>query len=834
VTHEELEMSLGACIPGMVKRGEIDPARGARMAELFAELESFYRRSMGPDAAAAQASEATLKQLAAEARLKKRQTLLQINRQREALKDLEKHRDGASYVAIRAMLDDDAAGAPYGNVTRSAQIIEFDAHRQLAGFIERHRRDLIGRPKDRDGLWDVVREMHGEATGNARAKTFADAIRDVTEQLRQRFNAAGGAIGKLEHWYPHRWDSTRVREASADEWVDALMPELDRARMIDDRTSAPFTDARLREVLLDVRETIRTGGLTGEASAAFRGPGKLAKQRAEHRFLHFVDADAWRRVNDRFGAEGNAFTAIMGHIGGMAHDIAQLERFGPNPDATVRLLLDTVARKNAAPDDGAYSADAAGRSGGRVMTEQLWRYVKGEGRTPIVPDSWLQGPPVSVSAGFDAVRNTLTAAMLGSSPLSAISDVGTQIMARKFNGLPATSVLWGYLKQLNPASGADRRLAIRLGLGMRDASRAMLTIGRYMNTVEGPAWSAIAPDAVLRLAGLNKFTEAGQRAFGVQFLGELAEYRTAAWAELPPQLRGSMERYGLDQHSWQDIRTATVEVDGAHFVDAGAVRERRTAERLMTMVLAETNRAVQDSSALVKSRLQGDTRPGEWRYIGSANTTQFLGFGIGLIVDQGRRIAAMPGANAARYAASFFVTMTLLGTLSIQLREIAKGRDPRPMDTAEFWFDAALQSGGLGILGDLIGQFENGRLSHNILLVGGPVGSLAGDTRDAIVRAFPGPERKDGTRREGDPGGAAVGLLRRYTPGTNIWYLRAALERLVWDELDEMGSSSHDDRLERRAKQLEKNRQGEWWASGSMSPTRAPDFANALGGESPP
>ncbi|WP_308815575.1 hypothetical protein [Sphingomonas sp. GV3] len=82
-------MSLGNCIPGMVKRGEIDAQRGARMKQLFDELEAFYRRDMGPDAAAAEASEATLRQLTSEARLKKRQTLLQINRQREALKDMD-------------------------------------------------------------------------------------------------------------------------------------------------------------------------------------------------------------------------------------------------------------------------------------------------------------------------------------------------------------------------------------------------------------------------------------------------------------------------------------------------------------------------------------------------------------------------------------------------------------------------------------------------------------------------------------------------------------------------------------------------------------------------
>src|SRR3546814_17801151 len=81
-------------------------------------------------------------------------------------------------------------------------------------------------------------------------------------------------------------------------------------------------------------------------------------------------------------------------------------------------------------------------------------------------------------------RDVLTSALLGSSPISAISDFNTQVMTRKLNGLPATRVLWSYLKQLNPASAADRRRAIRLGLGLRDASRSLLGLSRYYGRSE--------------------------------------------------------------------------------------------------------------------------------------------------------------------------------------------------------------------------------------------------------------------------------------------------------------------------------------------------------------
>src|SRR3546814_8460621 len=98
-------------------------------------------------------------------------------------------------------------------------------------------------------------------------------------------------------------------------------------------------------------------------------------------------------------------------------------------------------------------------------------------------------------------------------------------MTRKLNGLPATRVLWSYLKQLNPASAADRRRAIRLGLGMRDASRSLLGLSRYYGNTHSPAITKVIADDVLRVSGLNKLTEAGQRAFGLDFLGTLGDHR---------------------------------------------------------------------------------------------------------------------------------------------------------------------------------------------------------------------------------------------------------------------------------------------------------------------
>lgn len=827
-------MSLGRCIPDMVKRGEIDAARGKRMAELFAELETYYRQSMGPDAAAAEASEATLRQLAAEARLKKRQTLLQVNRQREALKDLDRYSGGMSWAAIRALLDRDS-NAPYANVVKRAEQIVFQSHATMRDFIQRHRRDFAGKPRDPDGMRNVVREMHGQASGDEVARSMAKWIGETIENLRQRFNAAGGNIGKLDHWFPHRWSPLLVRGVDRDTFVGVLMPELDRARIIDRRTGVAMADDALRTMLGEVYETIRTDGLTGDPSAALTGPGKLANQRAEHRVLHFRDADAWLRVNDRFGAERNPFNALIGHIDGMAQDIAMMERLGPNPDATMRYLMDAVAKKRAGEADPRALLKIGG---GRGYTEKMYRYLKGEGRTLVQPESLLYGPPMWVTRAVEGGKNLTTATKLGSAAVSALTDLGTQRMAAKLNGLPQADILSGYLKQLNPASSADRELAIELELGMRDAAHSLSSLMRWGIETDRAGWTAVLADDALRLSGLNKLTEAGQRAFGMTALRELARQRSNEWGALPRAFREGLERYGIDATDWPTIRNApTLDRGGASYVSARAIRERgvvgadKVAAKVMDYVLGETASAVQESSLTTRVALAAGDR-GSWTNLVFGTGMQFKAFGIGLMIEQGRRATALGPKKGALYGVDLFIGATLLGAAVIQLKEIGKGKDPRPMDIPTFWGQASLQGGALSIAGDALawmaGTYEGDKVAGYGDFLAGPLGSTVVDAQRTVQMGLPGKERQDGTRRDANPAGAAIYFARRNTPFLSSgWYTRAAWDRLVMDRLAQEYDPSFAARQAREAQRDEKNRQGRWMTVDGVE--RAPDWANALG-----
>jgi hypothetical protein len=192
---------------------------------------------------------------------------------------------------------------------------------------------------------DVVRELFKPgATGNDSARELAEAWSKAAEYLRSRYNEAGGQIGKIDNWglpQSHSRDAGPGRRFQG-KWRDFIEPLLDRGRMIDSRTGEPFTDGALELALRDVFDTIRTDGWS-KIEPGSAGGKMLANQKAEHRFLHFTDGDAWLAYHDKFGS-GSPFDAMMGHIEAMSRDIALMEILGPNPAGFMRWMKDTIEK----------------------------------------------------------------------------------------------------------------------------------------------------------------------------------------------------------------------------------------------------------------------------------------------------------------------------------------------------------------------------------------------------------------------------------------------------------------------------------------------------------
>jgi hypothetical protein len=829
-------VSLDHCLPDLERKGEIDVGRSKEARALYEELKLYYGRSHDPDTAAALAAQKTVERLTAAAAHKKRNLIRQLQAQQNALHRMRTY-DGADPTSsgplnprgAEALLAFDSKAGHNDSVMARANAIKGRAHGMIDEILYRYHTNLIGNVRNRAELEDVVREiLKPGSSANDNAREIADAWMKAAEYLRGRYNEAGGQIGKLDYGYlPQSHSSKLVRAAGYQAWRDFILPLLDRGRMVDTKTGEPFTDASLEIALRDVFETIRTDGWS-RIDPGSAGGKMLANQKAEHRFLHFDGGDAWLAYHEKFGS-GSAFDAMMGHIEAMSRDTALMEILGPNPAATMRWLKDTV--KASAERDVSPGTKAIAIADKHIpKIQRLYDEITGSLRRP---------ESERLAMGFSTVRSLQSATKLGSAILSAVpTDPAFGAVTRRFNGLPAWKMFGGYLKMMNPLGAEDRKLAVRAGLIAEEWAHMTAAQHRIFSEEMGNEVSKRLAAGVLRASGLAAYTQAGRWAFGMEFLGHLTNLVDKGFGELDPRLSRAMLRHGIGADTWDAIRRSPLEEHrGAAWLLPQNVEDQLAGDRLLQMIQTETDYAVPVPDVRTRALMNSVAPRGTW--IGEIGRSAFLfkSFGISVMMMHGRRMLEQTAINRARYAALFFALTTLGGAASLELKELAKGKDlrdpraegelahrqgvPRWAGHAQFWGASALQGGGWGIYGDFLASSQNRFGGGFASTLAGPMVQSAQNFGDATI----GEGFRYTQGQKTHPGQDVVRLLKQETPGSSLWYTRIAFERLVADQLQEEidpGYRKSWHAMNRRAKE---KGQEFWWEPGETSPRRAPEVA---------
>ncbi len=815
------------CIKGKVALGKLSQKDQKRAREVFERARQQLRNQVAEsdvDARAADSVAAFVEEAATRNRIN---TARQIERLDTTLAAAADHQKGSVAGGMAWLTKDVWGRAKHTNVEYRERVVLGTLHGFLDEALAAFRSKAAGLLQDRAGPRAMVRELFGQDSGNTVAKTAAKAWLAMAEYARRRFNAAGGDIGRLDDWrFPQTHDRRRVKRMGKDAWVEFAFPKMDRSRMLDPETGLALDDRQLVELLGNAWETISSGGLNklDPKTGAGRGRGKLANRRMDQRILHFKDADSWLAYNDHLGA-GDLYGAMTGHMDAMSREIALLEVLGPNPDLTARALIDQATAW--AKIDGGAAANA-----NLPILRWTWNAVSGKAGAI---EGW-EG--LAKAAG--GVRNLITAARLGSAMLSAPTDVQFVRQTAAWNGLSATKVIAKATKLMAPGSAADRKIAVRLGL-IADAwtSRGSAS-KRFQDELFGQGWSARLADSVLRASGLSHWTQSMRWAFGMEFLGALADARHLSFRELLDEperatLARAMQRYGIDDAAWDAARQhGLLDLDGAEFLAPERLAEaghRDAGERLAEMVLTETDFAVPMPDARVRGMLTGGGGRGTLAGELGRSTVMYKSFSVTVLTTHALRGFAAPGISKggrAAYIGGMLIGLTLIGALSLQLKQISDGKDPRGMDDQQFWWRAFLQSGGLGIFGDVVDQASQGLTRPETIAsaIGGP---LAGLGVDAMRVVSPGWRRIVGDGEQ-NLEGALVAFASRYAPGSSLWYLKLAFDRMIVSQLRQMADPKawrSYQRMEKRAR--EDFGQRYWWRPGKADPDRLPDFGVALG-----
>lgn len=926
-------MSLFSCIENAVANNWVTPDEGEALKKRLRELIRVIPRTEDAQAQIVAEMEAEAKRRHFHARLtaEKDETLtrdLMSYRNRwgqqdiaEALQYLFAHNGQAKFGDIESARKAILAGV-HGDI--EAALYEFRKG-AVAGDFRRKRGEV------KANLENMVREIFGEGTGDAKAAHMAKVFTDAMEQLRVRANDTGFAIGKLEGGYvPQHHNALALLNKGFTQWRDDILPLLDRSRMKNPLTGGVMTDADLERALAKTYDRITTDGwIDRDPSFVRAGKGILANQHDDHRFLHFKDAKSWLEYQRNYG-KVDPFAAIMGHINTMARDIAIAERLGPNPRAMFEKLsqmaekagataprleqiraeqlrrLDELTEGVSTASDArkmrmaeivreldALRAKGVGRPGreateGRKRLDALYKelgdlqeqHLAAErnflaGDEPLVgitakrqeelrqllvdmkdaaaipqmrdPLGYARGridlarrmfeqidgsansPVNSTTANtFAAIRSFITSTTLGSAMLTAITDAGFGVMARQYNGLPVADMIGSIGKAFTPER---RREAVRAGLILDSALHVMHSQARYAGSLSSSTMSGFLADRVIAAQGLSAWTQAGKHAFGLEFQGFVADNAHLAWAKIDPALRRTLDRHGFDARAWDLIRKAEhykLE-EGAGILRPNEIKQvagRALAERYIAMILRETTYAVPEKTVRAAAAMEGHVKKGSLVGEFVRNAAQFKSFGVTIAMLMasrvGRDLAAGEFARGAVYAGGLLVSTTLLGALSLQLKEVAGGRDLRTANPADqkgkkFWGAAMLQGGGLGIYGDF--------LFADVNRMGGSLGStLAGPLLDRAttlrnLTVGNAAEAFDSEKKTTNAGRELVSFLKQNTPGGSLWYARLVYERVVLDQLQYLVDKDARGAFHRRA-QTRKREIGNsfWWAPGEIRP----------------
>lgn len=682
----------------------------------------------------------------------------------------------------------------------------------------------------------IVRERFGDNTGDPLAKKISDKMGEVFDGMKDRFNRSGGNIGTLTNWgLPQTHSLEKIVLAGKQAWVDFVISRQDRNQFTHPDGSL-YSDVELKELLEHSFDTLSSNGAnkTEIGRQSFGGNSKVTSRHSESRVLHFKDAESWMEYQAEFG--GMPFVDLVeAHINGLSKDIALVENLGSNPRNAMRILMDAAEQK-----DWQKGIDANDTGKSRKRAQTMFDEFSGQN----TPQS-----EVLANLGL-AYRSMNVASMLGGTTISSVTDQAMIAKTASIHGIAYRKTFGELISQLNPKNKEDRELAHSLGL----ATEEMLgSIARWsddgLTSVHGKSQklarvsSGIASQ-VMRISGLNALTAASKVGFTKMLMHKYGTLtRDKAWSDLDAMDRELIEKTGLNERAWEVMRLAEPVVDrkGNQLMSARSIYEipddklkpfgdpqkvrDEVATQFQAHLLDEQGMAVVEAGLRERTWMSAGQKKGTGMGELVKSMLQFKSFPAAFLMRHGSRAMAQDGVKGkAAYGASIFAMTTLLGALAVQLKELANGNDPStmwdsddPQKTMNFWTRSAVQGGGLSILGDILvaGTDTSGRSTSDFMV--GPLGSDA----KALLGLTVGNMTQYYENKDTNAANEAYRLLKNKIPAQNLWYTKAATNRLVFDELQDVIAPGYREKYLRKAER-EHDRTRFW--GDDIGDIQMPDF----------
>lgn len=570
-----------------------------------------------------------------------------------------------------------------------------------------------------------------------------------------------------------------------------------------------FLKAAYDNIVTDTWRTAEGARADFDGNFPFVGPGNLAMKVSTHRVFQFKSPEAFLDYHREFG-RGTLSENIVQDLRHSARNTALMQMLGTNPEAMWTKLRDYVADQ--------WHGDR-GRVQAALGRQLDWLYADVSGRTEQI----AKGPNASTVAVYSqAVRTWESMAKLGGMLLSSLGDVFSHASEMRYQG---HNFLSSYSGSLNATfekfQGAERQhVADLIGVGAETWMGQVA--GRFADNDAVPGKMAKSMQAFFRLTGVAFWTDSRKQAAALMTSRHLAMVAGEPWEKLRAADQRLMTLYGIEKNEWEVIRRApTEEAHGKEFLSPYGVDRldlesfmpltnnsidpvalQRTQNdlslKLRMMLIDRADFAVPTPGARTRAWMHMGTQRGDALGEGLRFIMQFKAFPISLYERQFGRDLLSNGEGATRSGTMAMVEtilgMTALGYAAMASKDVAKGYWPPrdPLDPRTM-FAAAVQGGGLGILGDyLFGEFNRMGQSPGESALGPTLGTAVD-----IIKIW-SQLRARSYDDKADPSGQMVQTIAGNIPYFNHFLLKPVTEGLILRSIKESLNPGAQRRAERR------------------------------------
>ncbi|WP_270495490.1 hypothetical protein [Citrobacter gillenii] len=678
-----------------------------------------------------------------------------------------------------------------------------------------------------DAMWRIGRgqKLDGMTWQSVEA---AKIIMKWQEVARVDENRAGAWIGKIPGYIVRQsHDILKIRAAGYEAWRNAILPRLD------DMTFDGITDREqfLQNVYNGLASGVHLSADKPDWMNGFKGSQNAAKRASQERVLHFKDGVSWHEYNQQFGS-GSLREAIFGGLNSAARTTGMMRVLGTNPQNMFKYLTDTIAddlKKSGTP---AAQADFASKV--RLMNRNIMPQIDGSLNIP---------GSVGLANASANVRGWLRMSQLGGAVISSFNDVPISATEMRYQGQNFMQAMLTAMKGRFTRYTSAEQKEILSSVGVYSDTMTQEIIRRMSGDDSLSGKMGRAQQMFFKYNLMNFWTESGRNSNAMMITNWLAKNADQTFSQLPEDLRRVLDLHGIGDAEWNIYRSMDMaDSDGRKFMTTSGIRglpDEVIASYVEGKGLKVTDRSIADARDTLEGQLRGYildrlniamSEPGD-------RTQALMKFGTvpGTVVGEAVRFAGQyksftasflqnvlgrevfgrgytpAGLGESRTAsltnallrngkgafvgtANLFVWATLFGYISMQAKLMLKGQTPRPANASTLRA-AALQGGGLGILGD----FMFGEVNR---MGAGPITSLAGPVpsgADNIIRLL-----QQTSRGDADLGDWYRTALDN-TPFLNVFWLRTAMNGLILNRIQDALDPGSLERYQQRVQREQGN-----------------------------